>query len=149
MDILGGEIRKKAFNPIPFTPKMRTLAYVMIFNLYLVKNLTTLLAPRAIFLFDLFTHKEIDICSHIYFLFTKCITKRNSRLILPFPSLVWLLSQGQGWRFLVVFPCYKGIIQSVLEPWLEAKPIFPGHLLVSLKSQETMLLKKVKTQKKK
>ena len=33
------------------------------------------------------THKEIDICDHIYYLFTKCITKRNSRTILPFPSL--------------------------------------------------------------
>ena len=91
MDILGGEINKKALHTIPFTPEMRTLAYIMIFNLYLVKNLTNLSAPRAIFLLDLFTQKEIDICSHIYYLFTKCITKRNLRLILPFPSLVMAL----------------------------------------------------------
>ena len=43
---------------------------------------------RAIFLLDLFTHKEINIRNHIYYLFTKCITKRNLRLVLPFPSLV-------------------------------------------------------------
>ena len=88
---LGSEINKKALHIIPFTPEMRTLAYIMIFNLYLVKNLTNLLAPRAIFLLDLYTHKEIDICSHIYHLFTYCITKRNTRLIFPFPSIIMAL----------------------------------------------------------
>ena len=87
VEVLGGQINKKALHTIPFTPEMRTLVYIMIFNLYQVRNLTNLLALRAIFLFDLFTHKEINIYSHIYHLFTKCITKRNARIILPFPSL--------------------------------------------------------------
>ena len=43
------------------------------------------------FLYDLFTHKEINICVHIYYLLTKAITKRNSRTVLPFPSLVMAL----------------------------------------------------------
>ena len=47
--------------------------------------------PRTVFLHDLFAHKEIDICGHIYHLFVKCIKKRNSRLTLPFPSLVMSL----------------------------------------------------------
>ena len=81
MEVLGGQLKKKA-------PKMRALAYIMIFNLYSMKSLTTLSAPRTIFLFDLFTHKEIDIYGHIYHLFIKSITKRNARLTLPFPSLV-------------------------------------------------------------
>ena len=91
VDILGGEINKKALHTISFTLEMRTLAYIMIFNFYPVKNLPNLSAPWAIFLLDLFTHKEINICSHIYYLFTKCITKRNLRLILPFPILVMAL----------------------------------------------------------
>ena len=91
VDILGGEINKKALHTIPFASEMRTLAYIMIFNLYPVKNLTNLSAPRAIFLLDLYTYKEIDICSHIYHLFTKCITKRTTRLILPFPSIIMAL----------------------------------------------------------
>ena len=62
MDILGGEICKKALNTIPFTSEMRSLTYVMIFNLYPVKNLTTFSTPGAMFLLDHFTHKEIDIC---------------------------------------------------------------------------------------
>ena len=86
--LLGGTPNKKSMNTIPFNPKMRTLAYVMIHNLYPVTNLTTLSAPRTIFLYDLFTHKEIDICGHIFHLLTKSIEKRNSRAIMPFPSLI-------------------------------------------------------------
>ena len=63
----------------------------MIFNLYLVKNLKNLSGLRTIFLFDLFTHKEIDIYGHIYHIFIKSITKTKSRLTLPFPSLVMSL----------------------------------------------------------
>ena len=33
VDVLGDEISKKALHTIPFTPEMRTLAYIMIFNL--------------------------------------------------------------------------------------------------------------------
>ena len=86
--LLGGSLKKKSTNTIPFNAEMRTLAYVMIHNLYLVTNSTTLSKPRTIFLYDLFTHKEINICGHIYYLLTKSITERNSRTILPFPSLI-------------------------------------------------------------
>ena len=69
--ILGGTLKKTSINTIPFSLEMRTLAHVMIFNLYPVTNLTTLFAPRTIFLYDLFTHKEIDICGHIFHLLKK------------------------------------------------------------------------------
>ena len=88
VEILVGDLKKKALNTISLTLEMRTLAYIMLYNLYSVKNLTTLLGLRAIFLLNLFTHKEINICNHIFYLFTKCITKRNSRLLLPFPSFI-------------------------------------------------------------
>ena len=48
--ILGGTLNKKSMNTIPFNLDLRTLAYVMIHNLYAVTNLTTLSAPRTIFL---------------------------------------------------------------------------------------------------
>ena len=86
--LLGGTLNKKSMNTIPFNPEMRTLAYVMIHNLYLITNSTTLSAPRTIFLYDLFTYKEIDICGHIFHLLTKSIEKRNSRTIMPFPTLI-------------------------------------------------------------
>ena len=72
---LGGPLKKTSVNTIPFSLEMRTLAHVMINNLYPVTNLTTLFAPRIIFLYDLFTHKEIDICGHIFHLLKKNIEK--------------------------------------------------------------------------
>ena len=47
--ILGGTPKKSSMNTIPFSPEMRTLAYVMIHNLYPVTNLTSLSAPRIMF----------------------------------------------------------------------------------------------------
>ena len=88
VELLGGSLKKKSMNTIPFNAEMRTLAYVMIHNLYPVTNLTTLSTPRTIFLYDLYTHKEIDICGHILHHLFKSITKRNSRTIMPFPSLI-------------------------------------------------------------
>ena len=88
VQILGGTLKKSSMNTIPFSPKIRTLAYVMIHNLYSVTNLTTLSTPRTMFLYDLFTHKEIDICGHILYLLKKSIMKHNSRTIMPFPFLI-------------------------------------------------------------
>ena len=86
--VFDGSLHKKSMSTIPFNAEMRTLAYVMIHNLYPVTNLTTLSKPRTIYLYDLYTHKETDICGHIFHLLTKSITKRNSRTIIPFPSLI-------------------------------------------------------------
>ena len=61
---------------------------MMIHNLYPVTNLTTLFAPRTIFLYDLFTHKEIDICGHIFHHLKNSIEKQNSRTVMPFPSII-------------------------------------------------------------
>ena len=83
--ILGGTLKKSSMNTIPFSLEMKALAHVMIHNLYPVTNLTTLFAPRTRFLYDLFTHKEIDICGHIFHLLKKSIEKQNSRTVMPFP----------------------------------------------------------------
>ena len=88
VEILGGTSKKSSMNTISFSLEMRALAHVMIHNLYLVTNLTTLLAGRTMFLYDLFTHKEIDICGHIFHLLKKSIEKQHSRTIMPFPSLI-------------------------------------------------------------
>ena len=71
----GGSPKKSSINSIPFSSEMRTLAHVMISNLYLVTNLMTLSIPRTIFLYDLFSHKEIDIRGHIFHLLKKIIEK--------------------------------------------------------------------------
>ena len=88
---LDGTLKKNSMNTIPFSSKMRTLAYMMIHNLYSVTNLTTLFTLRTIFLYDLFAQKEIDICGHIFHLLKKSIVKQNSRTIMPFPTLIMSL----------------------------------------------------------
>ena len=88
VELLRGSLNKKSMKTIPFNAEMRTLAYVMIHNLYSVTNLTTLSGLRTIFLYDLYIHKEIDICVHIFHLLTKSITKRNTITIIPFPTLI-------------------------------------------------------------
>ena len=45
LELLGGNLNKKALNTVPFTSEMRTLAYIMLHNLYPVKNLTILSGP--------------------------------------------------------------------------------------------------------
>ena len=72
---LGGTPKKSSMNTIPFSPEMRTLAHVMIHNLYPVTNPTTLSASRTRFLYDFFTHKEIDIYGHIFHVLKKSIEK--------------------------------------------------------------------------
>ena len=88
VEILGGTPKKSSMNTILFSPEMRALAHVMIHNLYLVTNLITLSAGRTKFLYDLFTHQEIDICRHIFHLLKKSIEKQHSRIVMPFPSLI-------------------------------------------------------------
>mgnify|MGYP006900086033 CR=1 FL=1 len=73
--ILGGTPKKSSMNTIPFSPEMRTLAYVMIHNLYPVTNPTILSALRKKILYVLFTYKKIDICGHILYLLKKSIMK--------------------------------------------------------------------------
>ena len=85
---LGSTSKKSSMNTIPFSSKMRILAHVMIHNFFPVTNLTTLFAPRTRFLYDLFTHKKIDICGHIFHVLKKSIGKQNSRTVMPFPSLI-------------------------------------------------------------
>ena len=67
VQILGGTSKKSSMNTIPCSSEMRTLAYVMIHNLYPITNLTTLSTPRTFFLYDLFTHKERYLWTHLPF----------------------------------------------------------------------------------
>ena len=88
VEILSGTPKKSSMNTIPFSLEMRALAHVMIHNLYPVTNLTTLSAGRTKFLYDPFTHQEIDICGHIFHLLKKSIEKQHSITVMPFPSLI-------------------------------------------------------------
>ena len=88
IEVLGGKEKKQSMHTVDFSPAMKALAYIMIFNLYPVKNLTTLSQPKTLYLHDLYTGKEIDICAQIYHLFAKCIRKKSTEMTFPFPGVI-------------------------------------------------------------
>ena len=136
-------------NIISFNVEMRTLAYVMIHNLYLVTNLTTLSGPRTIFLYDLYPHKEIDICGHIYHLLPKSITKRNTRTIMPFPTLIMGLIAKTRLKIpngLTIVPRDYPIGANIMT---RTKPTLSNPKPTFLKYQGIMLRKRVEILKKK
>ena len=88
IQILGGTPTKESMNTLKFTPEMQASAHIMLHNLYPVINLTTLSTVRTRFLFDLFTHKVIDICGHIFHILKKSIAKQTTKIVMPFPTLI-------------------------------------------------------------
>ena len=74
---------------------MRCLIVIMMFNLYLVKKMTTINNARAIFLMELKENTYIDISAHIFFIIVD-ETRTTSRAKLIFPSLLMRLFRAEG-----------------------------------------------------
>ena len=74
---------------------MRCLTNIMMFNLYLVRKLTTINNAKAIFLMELKEKTFIDINSHIFDTIVD-ETRTTSRLKLIFPSLLMRLFKAKG-----------------------------------------------------
>ena len=73
---------------------MRCLTVIMMFNLYLVKKMTTISNARAIFLMELKENTYIDISSHIFSIIVD-ETRTTSRAKLIFPSLLMRLFRAK------------------------------------------------------
>ena len=78
-----------------FPVDMRCLTTIMMFNLYLVRKLTTINNARAIFLMELKEKTFIDISSHI---FDRIVdeTRTTSKPKLIFPSLLMRIFRAKG-----------------------------------------------------
>ena len=68
---------------------------IMMFDLYLVKKMTTINNARAIFLIELKENTYIDISAHIFFIIAN-ETRTTSRAKLIFPSLLIRLFRVKG-----------------------------------------------------
>ena len=92
---VGGVREGRCLNTTAFPLELRCLTYIMMFNLYLVKKLTTINNASAIFLMELWENTYIDISAHIF-----CIianeTRTTSRPKLIFPSILIRLFQTKG-----------------------------------------------------
>ena len=92
---IGGQRKGRCLNTTAFPTDMRCLTTIMMFNLYPVKKLTTIINARAIFLMELKEKTFIDINSHI---FDTIIdeTRTTSRPKLIFPNLLMRLFRAKG-----------------------------------------------------
>ena len=66
------------------SPEMRLLITIMFHNLYHFSSTGYMNLGRALFLRDLITDEEIDICSHIFHILRKNAERTASRNCLPF-----------------------------------------------------------------
>ena len=84
---IGGVQEGKCLNTTAFPPNLRCLTYIMMFNLYPVKKMTTINNARAIFLMELQENTYIDISAHAYSIIAD-ETRTTSRAKLILPSLL-------------------------------------------------------------
>ena len=92
---IGGVREGRCPNTTAFPPNLKCLTYIMMFNLYPVKKLTTINNARAIFLMELRENTYIDISAHIFGIIVD-ETRTNSRAKLIFPSLLMRLFRTKG-----------------------------------------------------
>ena len=92
---IGGVREGRCLNTTAFPPDLRCLTLIMMFNLYLVKKMTTINNARAIFLMELQENTYIGISAHAL-----CIivdeTRTSSRPKLVLPSLLMRFFRAKG-----------------------------------------------------
>ena len=92
---IGGQREGRCLNTTAFPADMRCLTTIMMFNLFLVRKLTTINNAKAIFLIELKEKTFIDISSHIFDTIVD-ETKTTSRPKLIFSSLLMRLFRAKG-----------------------------------------------------
>ena len=80
----------KAISVSSLSLELRLLTTIMFHNLYPLSSTGYLNLGRALFLHDLITDEEIDICSHIFHILGKTTERTTSRNFLPF---CWIISK--------------------------------------------------------
>ena len=92
---IGGQREGRCLNTTTFPVHMRCLTIIIMFNLYLVRKLTTINNARTIFLMELKEKTFIDINSHIFDTIVD-ETRTTSRPKLIFPNLLMRLFRAKG-----------------------------------------------------
>ena len=83
---IGWVRERRCLNTTAFPPDLRCLTYIMMFNLCLVKKMTTISNARANFLMELRENTYIDINAHAFSIIVD-ETRTTSRVKLILPSL--------------------------------------------------------------
>ena len=77
-------------------PKLRVLTIVMFHNLYPLSSTGYMNLKRALFLYDLISDVEIDICAHIFHILHKTVLLTESRICVPFCCLISRILKLKG-----------------------------------------------------
>ena len=86
----------KSVSVASLSPKLRLLTTIMFHNLYPLSSIGYLNLERALFLHDLVTNKEINVCSHIFHILAKTTEWTTSRNCLPFCYLILKILKLNG-----------------------------------------------------
>ena len=78
------------------SPELRLLIMIMFSNLYPLSRTGYMNLGRALFLHDLITDVEIDVCSHIFHILAKTIERTASRNCIPFCHLISRILKLKG-----------------------------------------------------
>ena len=77
-------------------PKLRVLIIVMFHNLYPLSSTGYMNLGCALFLHDLISDVEIDICAHIFYVLRKTVLRTESRICVPFCCLISRILKLKG-----------------------------------------------------
>ena len=78
------------------SPKLRMLTMIMFSNLYPLSSTSYMNLGQALFLHDLITDMEIDMCSHIFHIVAKTVDWIASRNCIPFCHLISRILKLKG-----------------------------------------------------
>ena len=86
----------KSVSVASLSPELMLLTMIMFSNLYPLSSTGFMNLGRALFLHDLITDKEIDVCSHIFHILAKTAEWTASRNCLPFCRLISKILKLKG-----------------------------------------------------
>ena len=95
-DNLEFSSNKKSVSVASLSPKLRLLTMIMFSNLYPLSSTGYMNLGRALFLHDLISDEEIDVCSHIFHILAKMVDRTASRNCLPFCRLISRILKLKG-----------------------------------------------------
>ena len=78
------------------SPNLRLLTTIMFHNLYPLSSTEYMNLGQALFLHDLITDEEIDVCSHIFHILVKTAERETSGNCLPFCCLMTKILKLKG-----------------------------------------------------
>ena len=86
----------KSISVASLSPKLRLLTMIMFSNLYPLSKTSYMNLGRALFLHDLISNIEIDVCSHIFHIVAKTIDQTALRNCIPFCRFISRILKLKG-----------------------------------------------------